>query len=137
MRVEHVGMRTVVVVVALLVLALLPASSPAGVPDAPAETCAASIESPMDDVIFLSPCSAQKDCGDGNVVSCTGNVSCTTTIAGVKCDGQETRCPNFCTERIQCECGVFVCWSTSGNCTTFPTSSCDGHELTCDLCPPG
>lgn len=78
-------------------------------------------------------CTAQLDCGDGNTVSCSGSTSCQTTIAGVKCDGQEVRCPNFCSVGVQCPCGLTICWSTSGNCTQFPPT-CNGRELRC-RCP--
>lgn len=78
-------------------------------------------------------CTAELDCGDGNVVSCEGSNTCRTTIAGVECDGEEVRCPNFCSVGVQCECGLQICWSTSGDCTQFPPS-CDGFELKC-RCP--
>lgn len=79
-------------------------------------------------------CTAELDCGDGNVVSCEGTSTCRTTIAGVECDGNEVRCPNFCSVGVQCECGLRICWSTSGDCTQFPPT-CNGFELKC-FCPP-
>lgn len=89
-------------------------------------------------------CTATTDCGDGNTVSCTGNSICQITQAGVKCDGNEVQCPNFCTISIGCQCcsGWYTtfCWSRSGNCQyTSNGIACNGYEVTCEqtcpLCP--
>lgn len=89
-------------------------------------------------------CNVSNDCGDGNVAYCQGNSSCTTTIAGVKCDGTEVRCPNFCTIGQQCQCCTGTqngfCWSKKGDCqVTSNGIACDGIEVscegTCPLCP--
>ena len=86
-------------------------------------------------------CTVTQDCQDGTSVTCTGNSTCQTTIAGVKCDGAETRCPNFCSISMSCQCcnGPYtsVCWSRSGNCQyTGGGISCNGNEFTCETsCP--
>ncbi|HEX6202507.1 MAG TPA: hypothetical protein VF100_05845 [Thermoanaerobaculia bacterium] len=84
-------------------------------------------------------CSVSNDCGDGNVAYCEGNSTCTTTIAGVKCDGTEVRCPNFCTISQQCHCcdGIRTqtCWSKKGDCQDAGTGiACDGRVMPC-RCP--
>jgi hypothetical protein len=92
----------------------------------------------------LRSCSVSNDCQDSTSVSCVGNSSCQTTIAGVKCDGVETQCPNFCTIGMSCQCcsGSYSgsCWSRRGDCQyTNNGIACNGHEFTCQttcpLCP--
>lgn len=89
----------------------------------------------------MRACSVNQDCQDGTSVSCVGNSSCQTTIAGVKCDGTETRCPNYCSIAMGCQCcnGPYttVCWSRKGDCQyTGNGIACNGHEITCDTsCP--
>lgn len=89
-------------------------------------------------------CQASNDCGDGNVAYCTGNSICQVTVAGVKCDGTEVRCPNYCTLSTHCDCcnGPYTmfCWSKSGDCQwTSEGPACNGHvmncEVGCPLCP--
>lgn len=89
----------------------------------------------LDEAVTVgSSCSVSLNCGDGNVVSCTGTTSCSRTIAGVICDGNEVRCPNFCSLSLNCgPCGIATCWSTAGNCTRNP-DACDGRLLRC-RCP--
>ncbi|HEV8578403.1 MAG TPA: hypothetical protein VGX68_04915 [Thermoanaerobaculia bacterium] len=86
-------------------------------------------------------CSASTDCGDGNTAACTGNSICQVTIAGVKCDGVETKCPNYCSIGMSCQCcnGPYTmfCFSRQGNCQyTSGGISCNGSEITCEnSCP--
>lgn len=83
--------------------------------------------------VFLSGCTANFSCGDGNTVSCTGNTSCSVTGAGVKCDGVYTNCPNRCTAYEPCYCGgVLQCSSNVGACSHGnDTVTCDGQTLYC------
>lgn len=92
----------------------------------------------------MRACTVTQDCQDGTSVTCNGNSSCQTTIAGVKCDGAETRCPNYCSIAMSCQCcnGQYttVCWSRKGDCQyTGNGISCNSFEITCDqscpLCP--
>lgn len=86
-------------------------------------------------------CSVSNECGDGNVATCTGNNSCTTTIAGVKCDGNEVKCPHFCTISQECQCCTGTqtgfCWSKRGDCEATPEGiSCNDQVVRCeDTCP--
>jgi hypothetical protein len=84
----------------------------------------------------LKACSVSRPCGDGNTVACTGVGSCVYSQKGVKCDGVEHACPNFCSMGWTCpECPgyVFVCWSLSGDCGVTNTG-CDGSAQSC-FCP--
>lgn len=89
----------------------------------------------------LKACSVTQDCDGQGSVACTGNSSCQTTIAGVKCDGVETKCPNYCSIVMTCQCcngpNHFVCWSRRGDCQyTSNGISCNGIEFTCaTTCP--
>jgi hypothetical protein len=89
----------------------------------------------------MKACTVTQDCQDGNSVTCNGNSSCQSTIAGVKCDGVETRCPNYCSIGMSCQCcnGPYttVCWSRSGDCQyTGGGIACNGHTITCEQsCP--
>ena len=99
------------------------------------ETSAAAVAETPDllgipEAVLASGCTAEHDCGDGNVVSCTGTSTCSQTIPGVECDGVQTQCPNHCTVAIQCSFGLKACWSTSGNCVQSPPS-CNGRPLQC------
>lgn len=84
-------------------------------------------------------CTATVDCGDGNTVTCTGQSICQVTNPGVKCDGVETRCPNYCTIGMTCQCcdgtRVQTCFSRSGDCQhTSGGIACNGIQRRC-LCP--
>lgn len=86
-------------------------------------------------------CTATVDCGDGNTVSCTGNSICQVTSPGVKCDGVETRCPNYCTIGMSCECCTGTrtasCFSRKGDCQRVDNVIyCDGvpHPCICPFC---
>lgn len=89
----------------------------------------------------LKACTVTQDCQDGTSVMCNGNSTCQTTIAGVKCDGTETRCPNYCSIAMSCQCcnGPYTsfCWSRRGDCQyTSNGISCNGNEFTCEMgCP--
>lgn len=130
-------------------------------PAAPAAPMAASLSAadlaflatlteapPLPDLGVPAPqslfCNVSNDCGDGNVAYCEGNQTCTTTISGVKCDGNAVDCPNFCTIGQQCQCCTGpqsgFCWSKRGDCQyTSNGIACNGIELTCEqtcpLCP--
>lgn len=82
-------------------------------------------------------CSISRPCGDGNVAACTGSSSCVYSQRGVKCNGVETACPNYCEMGWSCQqcyppISVF-CWSLSGDCGVTNTG-CNGGEQTCP-CP--
>jgi hypothetical protein len=84
-------------------------------------------------------CSASADCGDGNTVACTGSGVCEETLAGVKCDGNEVRCPNYCSIGMPCYCcdgpRTTYCHSRRGDCQFIPGGiACDGEAYECD-CP--
>jgi hypothetical protein len=146
-------MRATTLIVAALLIAGLAATASAD-PASPSPTDAAflkslaSPQSPPPEVGTPAPqwktCSASVDCGDGNTAACTGNSSCQVTIAGVKCDGTETRCPNFCSIAESCDCcsGPYtsVCWSRKGDCQyTSGGIACNGNTFSCasacPLCP--
>ncbi|HYG63525.1 MAG TPA: hypothetical protein VEL74_13165, partial [Thermoanaerobaculia bacterium] len=81
-------------------------------------------------------CSISRPCGDGNYASCTGNSSCINSQKGVKCDGTEYACPNYCSMSWQCEnCPTYVhiCWSLKGDCGVSG-AGCDGRPQRC-ICP--
>lgn len=89
--------------------------------------------------IFLGPCTATLDCGDGNVISCSGNNFCEASEVGgyVECDGNRTTCPNRCVVSIFCSCecrsGTASCFSNSGDCQKSGGSiTCNGFTITCD-----
>jgi hypothetical protein len=147
-----VRIRRVLVVSILLTLGLswsLMAEETAPAPNPPAEEIGAApaqgepslLTDPETggEEIFLGPCSASLDCGDGNVISCTGSNTCTASDFGgyVECDGQRTYCPNRCTVSLFCSCecrsGTIFCSSNSGNCQKSGGSiTCDGFTITCD-----
>ena len=84
-------------------------------------------------------CTATVDCGDGNTVTCTGQSICQVTSPGVKCDGVETRCPNYCTIGMTCNCcdgtRTQFCSSRSGDCQrTEDGIACNGIQRRC-ICP--
>lgn len=89
-------------------------------------------------------CTAELDCEDGNVLSCTGSYSCKVNhfYGYVECDGQRTTCPNFCEarKRLLCgSCGEYFCSCTSlsGDCQVSSGGvTCDGNFNPC-LCPFG
>src|ERR1700730_3831354 len=79
-------------------------------------------------------CSATFDCQDGNIITCSGNSSCTVNsfMGGVTCDGVEPPCPNRCQATRGCRCGTISCWSPSGHCQSGSNFiNCDGDVLTC------
>lgn len=82
-------------------------------------------------------CSVSRPCGDGNTAACIGNSSCVYSQKGVKCDGVETACPNYCEMGWSCtECYPMLqmfCWSLSGDCGVTNTG-CNGAEQNCP-CP--
>jgi hypothetical protein len=81
-------------------------------------------------------CSISRDCGDGNTVACTGTYSCAYSTKGVKCDGAEVACPNFCSLGWTCRaCPNYVsfCYSTKGDCGVT-NDGCDGNSQEC-ACP--
>jgi hypothetical protein len=86
-------------------------------------------------------CNASSDCGDGNTVYCSGQSTCQVTAAGVKCDGNEVKCPNYCEISIYCECcnGPYItyCFSRTGGCAyTSGGITCGSGEITCESsCP--
>ncbi|HEX6203505.1 MAG TPA: hypothetical protein VF100_10920 [Thermoanaerobaculia bacterium] len=86
-------------------------------------------------------CNASSNCGDGNTVTCQGNWTCQVTGPGVKCDGNEVRCPNYCQIGMGCQCcdgfhSVF-CTSRTGGCAyTSGGITCGSGEITCEeSCP--
>lgn len=86
-------------------------------------------------------CTISSGCGDGNTAACSGNFSCEITQAGVKCDGNEVQCPNYCEVAMSCQCcdGALIvsCVSRIAPCEhTSGGISCGGSEITCeDACP--
>lgn len=89
-------------------------------------------------------CTISSTCGDGNTAYCSGNWSCEITQAGVSCDGNEVRCPNYCEIAMSCQCCdgalIVMCVSRSGGCEhTSGGITCGGGEITCDdscpICP--
>lgn len=81
-------------------------------------------------------CSASFNCGDGNTIVCTGNSTCQvfSYVGMVRCDGNDTVCPNRCYAYIWCDCGVIQCYSTYGDCDQ-QTPGCNGRALSCNKCP--
>jgi hypothetical protein len=146
-------MRPTISIAAVLLLAVLAVPAVAA-PSSPSPADLAFLESlagsqPLPPELgvpqpVMKACNVSVECGDGNVAACTGNANCQTTIAGVKCDGVEHQCPNFCTIGQSCQCcsGWYngFCWSRSGDCEyTDNGIACNGHEITCEqscpLCP--
>ena len=89
-------------------------------------------------------CTAELDCEDGNVISCTGNSSCTVDHFNgtVTCDGDSTQCPNWCKATKQLDCGscpdyFCSCTSLKGDCQVESGGvTCDGQFNPCS-CPFG
>lgn len=83
--------------------------------------------------VEMTGCSAEFDCGDGNIIDCTGNYSCYVNYGGwVECDGNREYCPNYCMVSKGCKCGTIWCSSPSGDCAvTGGGVQCDGDLLTC------
>lgn len=147
---------TVPIVAAVLLIAGLAATAAAD-PGSPVPSSAAFLKSLANPQKELPPevgtpapqwksCSVSNDCGDGNIAACTGNSTCQTTIAGVKCDGTEVRCPNYCAIGMNCDCcnGPYFtsCWSLRGDCHYVDDGiACNGNTITCaqscPLCPGG
>lgn len=147
-------MRHMASIVAVLLIAGFASASTAAGPSAPSSADLAFLASLEDSPMALpdmgtpSPqsmaCSVTNDCDGSTPVTCTGNSSCQTTIAGVKCDGNEVQCPNFCSISQSCQCcnGTYygTCWSRRGDCQyTSEGIACNGVTFTCDstcpLCP--
>jgi hypothetical protein len=148
---KEMPMRAMALLVAVLLVAGLAAPVAAG-PATPSPADLAFVRSladpqavPLPEVGTPTPqrksCSASTDCGDGNTASCAGNSTCQVTTAGVKCDGNEVQCPNFCSIGMSCQCcsGFYsgACFSRQGNCQyTSAGISCNGNEWTCaTMCP--
>ena len=153
-------MRATILIAAVLLLAGLPVSA-ADAPSSPNPSDLAFLQSlaepqplPPDSQELppavgmpepqLRACSVTQDCDGQGSVTCTGNSTCQTTFAGVKCDGTETQCPNYCSIAMSCQCcnGTYhsVCWSRRGDCQyTSNGIACNGNEFTCattcPLCP--
>lgn len=125
----------------VLVLALfaLPAGAADGVASASSDSATPFLDTqPGDDLAWLTGCSAEYDCGDGNTVSCTGNTSCYVGYGSVTCDGNQTFCPNYCTVQTPCWCPcparpTIQCSHPSGNCSVNPNTSvsCPPISVTC------
>lgn len=84
----------------------------------------------------LKACNVSRPCGDGNTAACSGISSCVYSQKGVKCDGVEHACPNYCSMGWTCaECPGYVhfCWSLSGDCGVT-NDGCNGQPQRC-LCP--
>lgn len=89
-------------------------------------------------------CTAELDCEDGNVISCTGTNQCAVNhfFGYVECDGQRTTCPNFCEAKKLLDCGscgdyLCSCTSLSGDCQVSSGGvTCDGQFTPCS-CPLG
>jgi hypothetical protein len=95
-------------------------------------------QDPLADILTPSPtpqsCSISRPCGDGNTAACTGSFSCVYSQRGVKCNGVETACPNYCEMGWTCtECvppmQVF-CFSLSGDCGVTG-EACNGDSMSC------
>jgi hypothetical protein len=148
--------RTLTATALLLVALTGPALADAGAPNpadlaflqslAGTEAPAAGTDAPAPAIGTPAPksltCTATVDCGDGNTVTCTGNSICQVTNPGVKCDGVETRCPNYCVIGMSCQCcdgtRTQSCFSRSGNCQrTDEGIACNGiqRRCICPLCP--
>jgi hypothetical protein len=81
-------------------------------------------------------CTISRDCGDGNVASCSGTYSCEYSQRGVTCNGTEYACPNYCSMGWTCQdCPSysFFCWSLRGDCGVT-ADGCDGRPQRC-RCP--
>lgn len=93
-----------------------------------------------DPQIQASSCQISLNCGDGNVVACSGNYQClkSTGQCFVQCDGIQHSCPNACTVYAGCGGGGAVfCTSCSGNCQQGSESvTCDGNTYNCPDPPP-
>jgi len=84
-------------------------------------------------------CSVWTPCGDGNTAACTGVSSCTYSLDGVVCDGNDHACPNFCSATTSCnECipsRILTCYSTTGPCYQIDDGvHCGGNDIPC-RCP--
>jgi hypothetical protein len=148
-------MRATASIVATLLLTAGFAATAAADPGSPSPSNAAFLKSLAGPQEGLPPevgtpapqwksCSVSNDCGDGNTAACTGTSGCTTTIAGVQCDGTEVRCPHYCAISMNCDCcnGPYVtsCWSLRGDCQYVTDGiACNGNTITCaqscPLCP--
>lgn len=137
-----------------LLLPLLLLAAPAVAADVcggePAVTVLLPVDPPVDSPELGIPqpvpqtCTAELDCEDGNVISCTGNSTCIVNQFNgtVACDGDETQCPNFCRATLQHDCGscgTYFCFCTSlkGDCQVGGGGvTCDGFFRFC-RCPFG
>ena len=92
-----------------------------------------------DPIVYASTCNISLNCGDGNVVSCAGNYSCSKSAGQclVKCDGVQHECPNTC--RVFSGCGgggAVFCSSCSGDCQSGNESvTCNGTTYNCPDIP--
>lgn len=84
---------------------------------------------------FLA-CSASYNCGDGNVISCTGSFSCLQNVnptCRLQCDGACKRCPNYCQVQLNCPGSFIICFSERGDCAQGQGFiRCDGRQVTCE-----
>lgn len=142
---------TILIAAVLLLTGLAPAwaeTSPS--PSPPDLAFLQSLAEPLEDSQALPPavgvpepqlktCTVTKDCDGSGSVTCTGSMSCQSTFAGVKCDNVETKCPNFCTISLICQCcdgtKTLSCSSLRGDCQrTSNGISCNGNPVvTCQL----
>jgi hypothetical protein len=130
---------------ALFAFAAAPAAAADANPHAAfLQSLAQTVEEPQEDPLpgvgvpdpTPQACTVSRPCGDGNTVSCTGTSSCVYSQKGVKCDGVESACPNFCSMGWTCQdcpAYTFVCWSLSGDCGVT-NSGCNGQPQRC-FCP--
>jgi hypothetical protein len=84
-------------------------------------------------------CAASRDCGDGNTATCTGTYTCSQSLDGVSCDGNDVACPHFCSASTTCSNCVparfLTCYSTYGDCHQIDDGvSCNGRDWPC-RCP--
>jgi hypothetical protein len=138
------GFTTLVVVCAVALPSLLAAAPPSWVPRAATPAVAAAAAPPwLTGLGTPAPqaktCSASRPCGDGNTAACTGIYTCSLSLDGVVCDGNDVSCPNFCSASTTCnECTpsrFLTCYSTYGDCHQIDDGvSCNGRDWPCH-CP--
>lgn len=95
---------------------------------------------PLDGIGTPAPtqmsCTIERNCGDGNTVSCVGTWECKFSTRGVSCNGVETACPAYCQMGWTCsECPSYSFWchSLKGDCGVT-AEGCDGRAQIC-RCP--
>jgi hypothetical protein len=134
---------TLPAIVGVVLLVLAGAGIAAGDDSSKAEFLRSLAQEPQDQdplagILTPAPspksCSISRPCGYGNTAMCTGSFSCVYSQRGVKCNGVETACPNYCEMGWTCmECNppmpVF-CWSLSGDCGVTG-EACNGDSMSC------